>query len=78
MCPGLRQEDVEKGRRQDMTLANSVSSFKPFKNVTSGYDCVGALVVERFNYINQLAHMCASSLPTRAHLSKLYRPFFNM
>ena len=36
-----------------MTLANSDSSFKPFKHVTSGHDRAGALV-EGFNSINHL------------------------
>ena len=36
-----------------MTLANSDSSFKPFKYITGAHDGVGALVVERFNSVNQ-------------------------
>ena len=50
---GLLQENVEKGQRQDATLATSDSWLKPFKCVTIGPDRAGALVigVEGFNYI---------------------------
>ena len=43
---------VEKGWRQDATLANSDSCLKP---VITGYDRNGALAIEGFNCINQVA-----------------------
>ena len=45
---------VERGWRQDATLANSECCLTYFKYVTIGHDRVGALVVEGFNYINHL------------------------
>ena len=65
ICLGLLQ-DVEKGCRQDKTLANSGSCLKPFKYVSIGLDRVGALVVEGFNCINQLSSLVFSFITNQS------------
>ena len=61
---------VEKGWRQDATLADSDCCLKPFKCVIVGHVRSGALEV--FNYINQLSPIVFFRCQ---YLFKVYRAF---
>ena len=73
----LLQENFERAWRQDTTvnfyLAKSDSSLNPFKCLVFGHARADALVVEKDSItLTSCPHLCASSLPARDHLAKLY------